>query len=127
MRITLCGSALFEPLFHEINEKLSLSGHVVYGLSIYPSYKGGIKEWYTGEQKQMLDAIHLCKIDNSDGIVVINPNNYMGVSTTKEMKHANISHKKIFFHNGGPHWTTLLSDELRIAHENSKAAESTYD
>lgn len=108
MRITLCGSARFERLFHEINEQLSLAGHVVYGLSVYPSFKQGNKDWYNEEQKKTLDAIHLCKIDNSDAIVVINPDNYIGASTTKEVAHAKSQNKHIYYHCGGPNWHTLL-------------------
>src|SRR5216684_2250058 len=35
MRITLCGSTRFEPLFHEWNHKLALAGHTVYSLSLF--------------------------------------------------------------------------------------------
>lgn len=51
MLITLCGSARFEKEFKEINERLSLEGHVVYSLAVYPSDKP-CKNWYTAEQKK---------------------------------------------------------------------------
>lgn len=96
MKITLCGSARFEDKFKEMNERLSLAGHVVYSLAIYPSDKGGEKNWYTPEQKERLDAIHLEKIDASDGIYVIAPGGYIGESTQREIDHARKTKKKVF-------------------------------
>ena len=81
MKLTLCGSAKFEKRFHEWNEKLTLAGHVVYSLGIYPSSKGGDKNWYSDDQKRMLDQVHFAKIDNSDGIVVLDQDGYFGQST----------------------------------------------
>src|SRR3990167_10791249 len=87
MRITLCGSAKFEKEFKEMNERLSLAGHTVYSLAVYPSDKGE-KNWYTPEQKAVLDAVHLLKIDNSDAIYVITVNGYIGDSTKREIEYA---------------------------------------
>lgn len=55
MIITLCGSARFEQDFHEWNERLTLAGHCVFSLAVFPSIKGGEKNWYTDEVKQTLD------------------------------------------------------------------------
>jgi hypothetical protein len=96
MKITLCGSAKFEQQFKEMNERLSLAGHVVYSLAIYPSDKGGDKDWYSPAQKERLDAVHFAKIRNSDAIYVIAPGNYIGESTQKEIDYARKLKKKIF-------------------------------
>jgi len=96
MKITLCGSARFEPQFKEWNRRLSLAGHLVYSLSCYPSDHGG-KDWYTAEQKIMLDLVHKDKIANSDAIVVINENGYIGDSTRSEIEHARALGKKIYY------------------------------
>jgi hypothetical protein len=37
MIITLCGSARFEETFKQVNEDLSLNGHIVLSLAVYPS------------------------------------------------------------------------------------------
>jgi len=100
MRITLCGSAKFEPVFHKWNKDLTLAGHVVYGLAVYPSYMGGDKNWYTDHEKTMLDLIHLCKIDNSDAVVVLNVGGYVGESTQREIHWAQAKAKKIYFLEG---------------------------
>jgi hypothetical protein len=88
MIITLCGSARFEPLFHGWMEALTLSGHAVFGLGAYPSWKDGDKDWYTPEQKAVLDEVHLAKIEASDAIVVLNHDAYIGESTLNEIEHA---------------------------------------
>lgn len=96
MRITLCGSARFESAFHEWNEKLTLEGHVVYGLAVYPSWHGDVKGWYTDEQKEILDRVHKMKIDNSEAVVILNVDRYVGDSTRSEIKHAADSRKNIY-------------------------------
>lgn len=97
MIITLCGSARFERLFKAWNEALTMSGHTVFSLTAYPSDKAGVKEWYTAEQKQALDAAHFRKIDASDAIFVINRHAYIGESTLREIEHANAQGKPVYF------------------------------
>lgn len=96
MKITLCGSARFEEYFKFWNEMLSLYGHTVYTLSVYPSQKESGKDWYSEEEKKTLDRVHLDKIRNSDAILVINPFAYIGESTLKEIEFAEATGKKIF-------------------------------
>ena len=97
MRITLCGSARFEREFHDWDEDLTMAGHVVYSLAIYPSSKAGVKDWYDEKQKVTLDLIHLAKIDNSDAVVVINVGGYVGQSTAREVEWARIKGKTIYY------------------------------
>lgn len=96
MKITLCGSARFEEWFKFWNEVLSLAGHTVYTLSVYPSDKKGEKSWYDEEQKQTLDKVHLDKIRNSDAIFVINAFAYIGDSTEKEIYFAKQLGKTVY-------------------------------
>lgn len=84
MIITLCGSARFEKEFKELNEKLTLAGHTVFSLSVYPSDKPAGKSWYTDEQKVELDNAHKRKIDASDAIVIVG-DGYVGMSTISEI------------------------------------------
>lgn len=97
MIITLCGSARFEKLFHLWNEILTMSGHTVYGLAVYPSTKKGKKSWYTAEEKKRLDAAHFRKIDASDAIFVLNHFAYLGESTLAEIKYAENAGKTVYF------------------------------
>lgn len=88
MIITLIGSARFEPWFKIWNEALSLAGHSVFTLSVYPSDKKGVREWYTEEDKEMLDAVHREKIRHSHAVVLINKFAYIGESTLREVEYA---------------------------------------
>lgn len=88
MIVTLCGSARFEGWFHLWNRVLSLAGHSVFGLSSYPSQNSGIKDWYTPEDKTVLDDVHKNKIAASDAILVLNVFAYIGESTLSEIEHA---------------------------------------
>lgn len=112
MKITLCGSARFEKQFKELNERLTLRGHVIYSLAVYPSDKSK-KNWYTTQQKEILDQMHKEKIRNSDAIVVINVDGYIGESTSSEIAYANKLHKKIFTwypdHMVGQHMCSLAN------------------
>lgn len=96
MKITLCGSARFEEYFKFWNEMLSLYGHTVYTLSVYPSQKESGKDWYNEEEKKILDKVHLDKISNSDAIFVLNPFAYLGESTLKEIEFAQRQSKEVF-------------------------------
>ena len=110
MIITLCGSARFEEQFKDWNEKLTLAGHTVFSLSVYASDKkmqrmidptwNGSHEWYTEEQKTVLDQMHKEKIDLSEGIVVLNVDGYVGDSTASEIHHARRLGKSVFFLEG---------------------------
>src|SRR5260221_14621420 len=97
MKICLCGSAKFEDQFHSWDEKLTLAGHVVYSLAIYPSSKGGVKDWMDEKTKILLDLIHLAKIEESDAIVVLNVGSYVGDSTRREIEWARIRGKQVFY------------------------------
>lgn len=97
MIVTLCGSARFESWFHLWTEVLSLSGHLVFGLSSYPSLKAGKKEWYTPEQKKAMDRVHLAKIEASEGVLFLNVMAYLGESSLAELKYSKTLKKKIYF------------------------------
>lgn len=54
----------------------------------------------TDAEKVTLDRVHLAKIDNSDAIVVLNVDGYIGESTALEIEHAKATGKKIFSWSG---------------------------
>jgi hypothetical protein len=97
MKITLCGSGKFETQFKNWNKRLSLGGHVVYGMSTYASEQGGSKDWFTPEQKLMLDAVHMGKIQNSEAVLILNVGGYIGESTRREMDFAMVQEKDLYF------------------------------
>jgi len=93
MRITLCGSTKFKEEFEEWNKRLSTQGHIVYSVSCF-GHSGDV---LTSQEKETLDHVHKQKIDNSDAIVVLNRNGYIGDSTKSEIKYAEKNAKKIFY------------------------------
>jgi hypothetical protein len=97
MIVTLCGSTRFESWFHLWNKVLSLAGHCVFGLGAYTSTNGGVRDWYTNEQKATLDAVHAAKIKASDAVLVLNPFAYIGESTLREIGAAKETGKQLFF------------------------------
>lgn len=109
MKITLCGSAKFEKEFKEYNKRLSLAGHVVYSLSVYPSDMGQ-KNWYNDKEKEMLDKVHKNKILNSDAIYIVAPGGYIGDSTKSEISFAR-EHNKIIMCA----YPLVLDDGYRVA------------
>lgn len=113
MKITLIGSARFEKEFLEWTERLTLRGHVVYGLAVYPSAKGGNKDWYSESTKTMLDLVHLAKIEESDAVVVLNVGGYVGESTAREVAWAKIRGRALYYlesRGSGGFWAGTLVD-----------------
>jgi len=102
MIITLCGSARFEDAWHYWNERLTLDGHTVFSLSVFPSTKLCKEDWYDAATKVKLDAAHLRKIDASDAIFVVTNHpgirrRYIGESTTREIAHATAQAKRVVY------------------------------
>lgn len=94
MIITLCGSLRFEEQFRQWDERLTLAGHTVFTVSVYPSWKGE-KLWYDDATKAKLDAAHKRKIDASEAILVIG--DYIGPSTASEISHATLTDKLVLY------------------------------
>lgn len=97
MKVTICGSLRFEQEIQEWHEALAFAGHTPYCMVALPSQKGGKKDWYTSEQKTMLDLVHLSKIEESDAILVVNVEGYIGDSTRREIMWAQIRGKEIYY------------------------------
>jgi hypothetical protein len=97
MIITLCGSAKFESDFKHWNEVLTLAGHTVFSLAVYPSDKNGVKCWYSDETKIALDVAHKRKIAASDVVVILNRDGYYGDSTRSEIEYAQEHGKAVYW------------------------------
>lgn len=90
--ITLCGSTKFKKEFEEVNEALTLLGHIVLSVGVFVHAKGlTIKP----RQKGLLDQLHKSKIDLSNEIFVIDVNGYIGSSTRREIEYAQFRNKQI--------------------------------
>ena len=108
MKITICGSTQFEPAWHEISKKLALAGHICYSLSAFPSIEGA-KVWYNDNEKELLDLIHLAKIEESDAIVVVNQGGYVGDSTRREVMWAQLRRKPVYWLHSSTHHQENIS------------------
>ena len=97
MKFCLCGSTRFMDQFHAANVALSLAGYTVY--SVATSTKGDFQP--TEDQKIVLDAVHLSKIEESDAIMVVgyqeDGSMYIGDSTKREIAYAHLREKKVYF------------------------------
>lgn len=88
--VCICGSTRFLGQMRAVSRELSLAGIVV----LAPVETGGS---VTDEQKAVLDALHLHKIDLADRVVVVNPGGYIGESTSKEIAHAHANGTPVSF------------------------------
>ena len=78
----------------EANRELTFAGIIV----VAPSEAD---ESPTPEQKALLDALHLRKIDLADRVLVVNPGGYVGESTRREIDYARAAGKPVSFTDPG--------------------------
>jgi hypothetical protein len=84
MKLCLIGSSRFKDLYEETNRRLTLAGHVVYSIAVV-STGGAMLEG----DKETLDLVHLRKMQESEGVVVVtDETGYVGPSTRRELKWA---------------------------------------
>ncbi len=91
--ITLCGSTRFKDAFLEVQKRMTLEGNIVISVGLF-GHSGDEEVWAEGT-KEMLDDMHLRKIDLADEILVVNVGGYIGSSTRREIEYANASGKPV--------------------------------
>lgn len=84
--ITLCGSTRFKAEYERVQKELTLQGNIVISVGLF-GHSGDDEVWKDGV-KEMLDKMHLAKIEMADEIFVINPGGYVGQSTSREIAYA---------------------------------------
>lgn len=77
----------------EANRDLTFAGIIV----IAPGEAGDAAGSISSEQKEMLDVLHLRKIDLADRVLVVNPGGYVGESTSQEIAYARANGKPVSF------------------------------
>lgn len=99
MKICLIGSTRYMDQFHDANRRLTLLGHVVYSVAMPSSQENSVE--LTPDQKLILDAVHLQKIEESDTVVLVGEqldgSMYIGESTRRELAFAEVSGKQVVF------------------------------
>ena len=91
--VTLCGSTRFKEQFLEAQKHLTLEGCIVISVGLF-GHSGDDDVWKPGV-KEMLDDMHLRKIDLADEIFVINVGGYIGESTRREIAYAEKTGKTV--------------------------------
>lgn len=91
--ITLCGSTHFKDDFFRVQKELTLDGNIVISVGLF-GHSGDDEAWTLGT-KEMLDDMHLSKIDMADEIFVVNPGGYVGESTAREIGYALLRGKTV--------------------------------
>ena len=91
--ITLCGSTRFKDAFMETQKRLTLEGNIIISVGLF-GHSGDVEVWAEGT-KEMLDDMHLRKIDLADEIFVINVGGYIGSSTKTEIEYAEKTGKPV--------------------------------
>lgn len=91
--ITLCGSTKFRDDFIAEQKRLTLAGNIVISVGLFGH--SGDNEVWSENTKEMLDDMHLRKIDLADEIFVINRDGYIGNSTKGEICYAIQSGKPV--------------------------------
>lgn len=93
--ITICGSTRFADLHSVMQWEFEKTGCICLTISVLPDWYAKGKEYkgnsHFAEQeglKDILDELHLRKIDISDEIFVINKDGYIGESTRNEIEYA---------------------------------------
>lgn len=84
----------------EIAEKVALKGNCIL-TPVYPVLENYKR---TDEQLKMLKEEHFKRIELADAILVVNVNNYIGISTNLEIEYAKKLGKEIIY------YTDLISD-----------------
>ena len=79
----------------EVQKRLTLEGSIVISVGLF-GHSGDEEVWKPGT-KEMLDDMHLRKIDMADEIFVINVDGYIGESTKREIAFAEKTGKKVIY------------------------------
>src|SRR3972149_3384843 len=94
--VCLCGSTRFVDTFNEWRKTLTLEGNIVLSIElVLPQSEREDPQHHNFAVKQMLDNLHLRKIDLADEILVLNVGGYIGESTAREIAYARKLRKQI--------------------------------
>jgi len=89
--VCICGSTRFRDEMADANRQLTLAGIIVVAPALFQHSGDAI----TDEQKQILDELHLRKIDLADAVFVVDPGGYIAKSTTREITYARSTGKPV--------------------------------
>jgi|GEM_PF-6657013 len=107
--VCLCGSTKFKQEYEVVNKALTLAGMAVFTVGCFPHADHFD---ITEKEKEIVDRLHLWKIDKADCVVIIWPGCYIGESTLREKEWAQTIGKQLFFISDfrWPRLDNLVSD-----------------
>ena len=97
--ICLIGSTKFKSVFRELEVSLSMKGYIVFSPLVY-NQTGDIPLCGI-ENKVILDYVQKEKIRQSDLVLVIDKDNYVGSSTQKQLEYAKFLNKRVLYYSKG--------------------------
>ena len=86
--VCLCGSTRFTQAWQDANLHETLAGRIVLSIGCNTKSDDDLMRAGVAIDKEMLDLLHLFKIDLADEILVLNVGGYVGQSTQREMAYA---------------------------------------
>jgi|SRR5437762_306352 len=93
--VCLCGSTRFTQAWQDANLHETLAGRIVLSIGCNTKSDDDLMRAGVAIDKEMLDLLHLFKIDLADEILVLNVGGYVGQSTQREMAYAQRLGKRI--------------------------------
>lgn len=93
LKMPMVGLGVYNISERETQKRLTLDGCIVISVGLF-GHSGDDDVWKPGV-KEMLDDMHLRKIDMADEIFVINVGGYIGESTKREIAYAEQKGKKV--------------------------------
>ncbi len=100
--VCLCGSTRFWEAFFDEGWRLTLEGKIVLSIGVCKHAEDHGGEALGQDCADMLDELHLRKIDLADEVLILNVGGYIGESTGKELEYAREQGKVIrFLEDGG--------------------------
>lgn len=94
--VTLCGSTRFKDAYIKAQRDEEIGGKVVFSSGFFGHHEPGFDmSGAPGSLKELIDKLHLRKIEMSDEILVLDVDGYIGESTRREIEHATKLGKRI--------------------------------
>ena len=97
--ICLIGRTRFEEIFRELEVSLSIKGYIVLSPLVYN--QTGENPLCGEENKIILDYVQKEKIRQSDLVLVIDKDKYIGSSTKNQIEYAKFLNKRVLYYSKG--------------------------
>ena len=96
--VCLCGSTRFREAFERAACDEELAGRIVLTVNDFDTVRRQpVGHHPPHAEKQMLDELHLRKIDLADEVLILNVGGYIGESTRRELEYARSHGKRVRF------------------------------